>query len=184
MIQQRKENKTDSNTADQSASLVEDISSTHSIGHLDYRLVMVSDLIEENAIIRERLDSLEKKSQQLEKSLTNFGVRISKSKYDIFNEFIENLITIFPDKIESYKILNEYVDNNELLCWIIIPVKKSYKTEDFDEYNAQRLEIFKIIYDITEKYDNCSFTIVSDFEFKEIKNKIEVELEYLISDFI
>jgi hypothetical protein len=94
------------------------------------------------------------------------------------------LVANFSKKIEDYKILNEFVDDNELLCWIIIPVNKSHKAEDFEVYNTHRLEIFKIIYDITEKYDNCSFTIVSDFEFKEIKKDIDIELEYKISDFI
>lgn len=169
----------------QTSPLADDLSSTYSFGQLDFRLVHISDLVEDNVFIKKRLADLEKKTLQLEKTIQDHGLKVSISKYDILNEFIENLIEKFsPDIINDYKILNEFTEVNELLCWIIIPVKKSYKPNDFEEYNSQRLDLFKLIYEITEKFDNCSFTIVSDFEFEEIKNKIEVELEYLISDFI
>ncbi len=169
----------------QTSTVADDLSSTYSLGHLDYRLVHVSDLIDNNVFIKKRLANLEKKTLQLEKTIQDHGLKVSISKYDILNEFIEKLIENFSsDIIYDYKILNEFTEENELLCWIIIPVKKSYEPNDFEEYNSRRLNIFKLIYEITEKFDNCSFTIVSDFEFEEIKSNLEIELEYKTSDFI
>ena len=168
----------------QSSPLADDISSTYTISHLDYRLVSEIDHIEEHIIVKKRLAALEKKTQNIEKTLTDSGLKITANKYDIINEFIEVLIEVYSESIKDYKIINEFTEENELICWVIIPVKKTYSPNDFAEYNEQRMNIFKQIYDIAEKYDNCSFSIVSDFEYKDFKDELDIELEYIISDFL